>query len=218
MPLLSLLRLPDLLSRTLILACVLLFVGPALLWLLGAPPDKVRGLYRLLALARPGSDGFHFWQPLTYAFVHGGWIHLIFNMLGLWLFAPPLEEERGRLWLAETFFVSVLWAGILHVALSPWLHTSSVLIGASGGLYGLMVAYALHYPDDRLPLLPGLAVRARTLALCYALIEVYLLFPVLPGAAWLDAKLGNVAHVAHLGGMLGGLMLGRRAPPDRPAR
>jgi membrane associated rhomboid family serine protease len=214
MPLTFLLRSKDLLSRTLVLACVLLFAAPALLWLFGASPDKVRGLYRLLALARPDSDGFRLWQPITYAFVHGSWLHLIFNMLGLWLFAPPLEAERGRLWLAETYFISVLWAGIAHVALSPWLHTSSVLIGASGGLYGLMVAYALHFPEDRIPLLPGLEVRARSLAIFYALFEIYLLLPhVLPGAAWLDGKLGNVAHVAHLGGMLGGLMLGRRPAP-----
>ncbi len=213
----SMLRCDDLLSRLLIGLCVLLFAAPALLWLVGAAPDQAQSLNRLLALAKPSSPAFHLWQPLTYSFVHGGWLHLIFNMLGLWLFAPSLEAERGRLWLAETYFISVLWAGIAHVALSPWLHTSSVLIGASGGLYGLMVAYALHFPQERIPLVPGFEVRARSLAIFYAVFEIYLLLPnSLPGAAWLDAKLGNVAHVAHLGGMLGGLMLGRR-PPSAPA-
>ncbi|NDY91665.1 rhomboid family intramembrane serine protease [Ideonella livida] len=204
-------RPPDLVSRGLVGVCLLLFLGPLLLWLLGGSPAWTQRLHALLALPRPSSPDFHLWQPLTYAFIHGGWIHLLFNVLGLWLFAPPLEEVRGRQWLLETFLASVLWAGIVHVLLAPWLQESAVLIGASGGLYGLMVAFALHFPEERLPLLPGLEVKARTLALVYGGLELYLLFPVLPGAAWLDQQLGHVAHLAHLGGMLGGLMLGR--PP-----
>jgi membrane associated rhomboid family serine protease len=198
--------------------CVALFVGPALLWLLGWQGLWLRQLHTWLALPRPSSLNFHLWQPLTYAFVHGGWIHLTLNMLGLWLFAPPLEQLRGRVWLLETFFASVLWAGIVHVLLAPWLNESAVLIGASGGLYGLMVAFALHFPDERLPVFPGIEAKARHLALGYALLELYLLFPVLPGAAWLDSKLGNVAHLAHLGGMLGGWMLGRPLKQQAPQR
>ena len=215
----------DGLSRTLIGVCVLLMLVFSLAPLLGHGLD-VQAARRLLALAPPGSAQFRFWQPITYAFVHGSWVHLGLNMLGLWLFAPALEAVRGKLWLAETYFISVLWAGIIHVVITPWVSGISVVVGASGGLYGLMVAYALHFPDDRIPLLPGVNVRARWLALGYGLVEVYLLLPhLLPGAAWLDAKLGHVAHLAHLGGMLGGLMLGQRpkgwTPPpldDAPSR
>lgn len=202
---------PERWTRVLIGLCVLLHLVPVAVAGFGSSPDAARSVVRVLGLARPGSEAFEWWQPITYSFVHGSWLHLVFNMLGLWLFAPPLEAERGRTWFLETYFISVLWAAILHVIVSPWLGAGSVLIGASGGLYGLMVAYAWHYPDERLPLLPGLEVKARVLALVYAGIELYLLFPTwLPGAAWLDGKLGHMAHVAHLGGMLGGWMLGRR--------
>lgn len=167
--------------------------------------------HQWLTLWPPGSPRFQLWQPLSYALLHGSWVHLLFNMAGLWLFGTELERRFGPLWLAEVFVASVLWAAIAHVMLSPLLHQSGSLIGASGGLYGLLVAYSVAFPGHRLPLLPGWDVGARTLAISYAALELYLLFPAaLPGAAWLGHVMGNISHLAHVGGMAGGLMLAQR--------
>jgi membrane associated rhomboid family serine protease len=158
--------------------------------------------------------------------LHGSWVHLAFNLMGLWVFGAELERKFGALWTAEVYGASVLWAAIAHVVLSPMLGTVSSLIGASGGLYGLLVAYGVAFPQHRLPLLPGVSVGARTFALSYAALELYLTFPsALPGAAWASHVMGNISHLAHLGGMAGGLMLAqspeeaeRRVQAKEPAR
>lgn len=129
-------------------------------------------------------------------------------MLGLCVFGTKLERHFGATWTLEVFGVSVLWAAIAHVLLSPLIGRPTALLGSSGGLYGLLVAYSVAFPKEKSLLLPGLEVSARTLAAIFAALELYLLFPAsLPGANWLAQLTGNISHLAHLGGMAGGLLL-----------
>ena len=151
------------------------------------------------------------WQLLSYAFLHGEPMHLIFNMLALVMFGAQLEHLWGSRRYLIYFVVCVLGAGLCQLALA----SASVsqggpiypTIGASGGVFGLLLAYGMLFPNQRVMLLfPPIPMKARTLVIVYGLFELLLGFTGLqPG----------VAHFAHLGGMLfGGLLLlfWRRSP------
>jgi len=177
----------------------------------------------LLALWPLGSNFLPF-QPVTYAFVHGGWEHLLFNMLGLWMFGGDVELKLGRNRYLTLYFASVLTAAIAQLLLAPLMGSSAPTVGASGALYGLLVGFALLDPDRVIMLLiPPVPMKARTMALIYGAIELYVLLPpFFPGVTFLNYVFGNVAHLAHLGGMLGGLLTirywRRQTPFRRPRR
>ena len=169
----------------------------------------------------PGMDdgGLHFqpWQLITYAFLHGDIGHVFFNMMSLVMFGAPLEYTFGRRRFGLFYTVCVVGAGLCQLALASWSirHGGELYptIGASGGVYGLLLAYGLLYPNQRVMLLiPPIPMKARTLVIVFGVMELALGFTGLqPG----------VAHFAHLGGMLfGGLLLlyWRRdpSPPTRP--
>jgi membrane associated rhomboid family serine protease len=138
------------------------------------------------------------WQPATYMFLHGGPVHLLFNMLGLWMFGVELERLWGTRFFARYYAITGVGAGltVLLVALLPFESTaatySSVTVGASGALYGLLMAFALYYPDR--PIL------------------MFLLFPIpakyfvmiIGAMAFLSAPNNQVSEAAHLGGLIVG--------------
>jgi membrane associated rhomboid family serine protease len=153
---------------------------------------KVFGLW---ALNIPGA--FHPWQLLTYSFLHGSLFHLGFNMFAIWMFGSALERKWGELRYLLTYLLSVATAAVTHIVVTGYLmrHTGPV-IGASGGAFGLMLAYALYFPNHRIALIhPAFSVRARLFVLGYALIELLL--------GVFNSEEG-VAHFAHLGGLYGG--------------
>ena len=149
------------------------------------------------------------WQPVTYMFMHGGLFHLLFNMLALWMFGVDLERQWGTRFFARFYFVAGVGAALTTLVLS-WLPFGfaealyvSVTVGASGAIYGLLVAFAMMYP--RRP------------------IYLYLLFPIparifvliIGGISFLSSiseTSGGVAHATHLGGLLAGYvyLAGRR--------
>ncbi|MGO9446681.1 MAG: rhomboid family intramembrane serine protease [Thiobacillaceae bacterium] len=153
---------------------------------------KVFGLW---ALNIPGA--FHPWQLLTYGFLHGSILHLTFNMFAIWMFGSALERKWGDLRYLLTYLLSVVTAAITHVVITGYLmRYTGPVIGASGGAFGLMLAYALYFPNHRIVLvIPAFSVRARLFVLGYATIE--LLLGILNSAE-------GVAHFAHLGGLYGG--------------
>lgn len=162
-------------------------------------------IVQYFALFYPGLPWFRFWQPVTYMFVHGGFGHIFFNMWSLVLFGSILERMLGTAKFLTLYFVSGIGAGALHLAvlgLSGDLF--SPCVGASGAIYGLLCAYGMLFPDNRLTLLfPPVTFKARTLVLIFVGIE--LVAEVLPrlGARWSD----GIAHFAHLGGMLFAFLL-----------
>jgi membrane associated rhomboid family serine protease len=153
---------------------------------------KVFGLW---ALNIPGA--FHPWQLLTYGFLHGSPLHLGLNMFGIWMFGSALERKWGELRYLLTYLLSVATAAVTHLVITGYLmRYSGPVIGASGGAFGLMLAYALYFPNHRIALLiPAFAVRARIFVLGYALIEL---------ALGIFSSGEGVAHFAHLGGLYGG--------------
>ena len=167
-----------------------------------------------------GSSGFWPWQVVTYAFLHGSFLHLLFNMLGLWVFGSDLELDLGRRRYLALYAMSVLAGAAVHMLLSPVLAAPAAILGASGGIFGLLMAYAMRNPHRTIMLLiPPIPMKARTMAILYGALEVWSLLPsYVPGVSVLNYLMGNVAHLAHLGGMLGAFLTLRwwqQRPPFR---
>ena len=145
------------------------------------------------------------WQLLTYGFMHdpGGFAHVIFNMLALVMFGAPLEYVWGEKRFLTYYLTCVVGAGLCQLVVATWMLAESgqayPTIGASGGVFGLLLAYGMLFPHQRVMLLiPPIPMKARTLVFVYGAVALLLGFTGLqPG----------VAHFAHLGGMLFGYLL-----------
>jgi membrane associated rhomboid family serine protease len=142
------------------------------------------------------------WQLVTYMFLHGGIFHLLFNMLALWMFGTELERIWGTRYFLKFYFVTGIGAGVLTVLFSflPFqfaqdIHYSKI-IGASGAIYGLLLAYAMYFPDRPI-LLIVFWVPAKW---CVAILGAIALFSSLSDP-------GGTANATHLGGLLIGYLL-----------
>jgi membrane associated rhomboid family serine protease len=165
----------------------------------------------LLQLALPGilvplalwplgsSPSFQPWQLLTYAFLHGSLFHLAFNMFALYMFGGPIEQVFGQRRYLIYYLVCVVSAAVTQLAVSAMSHTVYPTIGASGGVFGLLLAYAIYFPRNRIMLLfPPIPMPARVFVIVYAVLE--LIFGV-------TGTEEGVAHFAHLGGLVGGFLM-----------
>jgi membrane associated rhomboid family serine protease len=147
----------------------------------------------------PMHGNFMPWQLVTYAFLHGSITHLAFNMYGLWMFGTELEYLLGRQWFLKLYFSSVLSAGLLQLLVTSITGGLYPTLGASGGVFGLLLAYAMFFPNRIIVLLiPPIPLPAWLFALLYGGIELML------GVTGTQA---GVAHFAHLGGMIGGYLV-----------
>lgn len=150
----------------------------------------------------PLGDGFMPWQLLTYAFLHGGLTHLAFNMLGLWMFGRELEYFLGQKALLQLYFASVLSAAVMQLLVTTATGSVYPTVGASGGVFGLLLAYAMFFPHRIIVLLfPPIPMPAWLFVTLYAIIELVL---------GVSGSQAGVAHFAHLGGMAGGYLVIRR--------
>ncbi|HZH44406.1 MAG TPA: rhomboid family intramembrane serine protease [Lysobacter sp.] len=164
-----------------------------------------------------GSPGFEPWQLVTYAFLHGNLPHLLFNMLALVMFGAPLEHVWGQRRFLTYYAVCVLGAALCQLGVGMWAishgQPAYPTVGASGGVFGLLLAYGMLFPNQRVMLLiPPIPMKARTLVIVYGVIELLL---------GVTGRQPGVAHFAHLGGMLFGWLLiryWRGQPPFRPRR
>ena len=144
------------------------------------------------------------WQLVTYAFLHGSVLHLGFNMFALYMF--------GTRRYALFYFVSVVSAAITQLVFAMLSGGVYPTIGASGGVFGLLLAYGMYFPHNRVMLLfPPIPLPARVFVTLYAVLELFL---------GVTGSQEGVAHFAHLGGMIGGYLLLRlwRAGPRWPVR
>ena len=150
------------------------------------------------ALWPAASGRFLPWQPVSSAFLHGGLFHLFFNMLGLWMFGSELERLWGQKRYLQFLLASVLAAAGAQLLIT-WLSGSMVpTVGASGGLFGLLLAFGMLFPNRIImPLFPPIPMKARTFVIIFGLLELLL--------GLYDR--GTVAHFAHLGGMVGGFLM-----------
>jgi len=173
----------------LVIACVAVFLG-----------QQVQGPFieQYFALW-PLGENFHVWQLVSYFFLHGGVEHILFNMLGLIIFGPAIERAYGPRRYLTLILVSTIAAGLTQMALTAWTGDDAPTVGASGGIYGLLLAFAMTFPRATItPLIPPIPMRAPVAVAAFAAIE---LFSGITGTA------AGVAHFAHLGGMLGAFLL-----------
>lgn len=135
---------------------------------------------------------FKIWQLATYMFLHGGFWHIFFNMFILWMFGSELEREWGTKEFLKYYFITGIGAGVINLLLS-----SAPTIGASGAIYGVMLAYALRYPDRLVYIYFLFPVKVKYLMAFLTLVAFFSTF-----GTYSD----GIAHAAHLGGILVGFI------------
>ena len=161
------------------------------------------------ALSLDGLRHGFVWQLLTFQFLHAGWLHLLLNCWGIFVFGPPLEAMLGKSRLATLYFLSGVAGGALQVLASVlnYHRFGGPVVGASAGVFGLIAAFTSLFPDARMTLLlffviPVRMTANRMLTLAVVLTALGIMFP-----NWLLGR--HVAHAAHLGGLIAGLILVR---------
>lgn len=147
--------------------------------------------------------GFMPWQLISYGFLHGSFGHLFFNMFALFMFGAPLEYTWGGKRFLSYFLVCIAGAGLCQLAVGWWSMSNGgqayPTLGASGGVFGLLLAYGMLFPNQRVMLLfPPIPMKARTFVIVFGALELLFGF-----TGWQP----GVAHFAHLGGMLFGWLM-----------
>jgi membrane associated rhomboid family serine protease len=176
----------------------LLIVSVAVFILQTFTEDGLIGSFALWPL----QGNFLPWQLITYAFLHGNITHLVFNMYGLWMFGSELEYLLGSKSFLQLYFASILSAGLMQLLVTSLTAGIYPTVGASGGVFGVLLAYGILFPNRIIMLLiPPIPMPARMFVFLYAALELIL------GVTGTQA---GVAHFAHLGGMIGGYMVVRR--------
>ena len=150
----------------------------------------------------PIGSGFQAWQLLTYSFLHGGLWHLAFNMIGLVSFGRELEAWWGSKAFLRFWIASVLSAALVQLSVTAATGSTQATVGASGGLFGLLLGFAMMFPKRRILLLiPPIPMPAWLFVLLFGALELYL---------GVSGTASGIAHFAHLGGMLGGFRMLQR--------
>ncbi|MBR5836134.1 MAG: rhomboid family intramembrane serine protease [Bacteroidales bacterium] len=177
-------------------------------------------MYEKFALFYPSSPFFHFWQPVTHMFMHGGFWHLFFNMYTLYFFGRVLEERWGAKKFLIFYFVTGIGAALVHtgvewIQMQHWMGQvaegslaaqaniynlkMTPTVGASGAIYGVLMGFAMLYPDAVMSLIfPPISLKAKWFVLIFGGIEL------LTGVTGVG---GGIAHFAHLGGLIFGYLL-----------
>lgn len=168
-------------------------------------------IYGLFALFPIGSPFFEIWQPVTYMFLHGDFSHLFFNMFALWMFGRGLEEEMGSKRFIIYYFVCGIGAALVQLGMAEidimnmhsygevWDYMRTPTVGASGAVFGLLLAFGMLHPNATIMLLiPPIPMKAKWFVMIYGVIELLLII--------FQAQDG-IAHFAHLGGMFWGWLL-----------
>jgi membrane associated rhomboid family serine protease len=158
----------------------------------------------------PFGPQFWPWQILTYGFLHGGLMHLLFNMFGLYMFGSDIEAVWGERRYITYYLVCVVSAAIAQLLVTWFTGSYYPTVGASGGVFGLLLAFGMMFPKRVVVLLiPPIPMPAWLFVTGYGVIELYL---------GITGTASGVAHFAHLGGMVGGYLMirygrsGRRRP------
>ena len=189
-------RLPPV-TRALLLANVAIFIlqvltgdlliRPFALWPLSSGPSR-------------GVPDFELWQVVTYGFLHGSLTHLFFNMFALYMFGGEVEQLLGSRRFLTYYMVCVVGAAVAQLVVTSNMNLPPVpTVGASGGVFGLLLAYGLAFPHRKLMLLfPPIPMPAWLFVTLYGLLELYL---------GVSGSGQGIAHFAHLGGMAAGAIL-----------
>lgn len=162
-------------------------------------------MYEYLALFNYKSNYFHGWQMITHMFMHGSFTHLLFNMFGLYMFGSRLEQMWGAKRFINFYLITGLGAALLHTLVQDYEITQGLVsvnqptVGASGALFGILVAFAMYWPNTELFLMfVPVPIKAKWAVIGYATFELF---------AGISGFQAGVAHFAHLGGALFGFIL-----------
>ncbi len=190
-------------TKTLLIVCVALYFAALLL------PGVFGPVEAMLALWPLDSGRFMPWQVVTYGFLHGSEFHLFFNMLGLWMFGSEIERLWGERRYLQFLLASLLTAALTQLLVTFVMGSNVPTVGASGALYGLLLAFGMLFPNRTIvPLFPPIPMKARTFVIVFGVLELVL---------GLTGRSG-IAHFAHLGGMLGGFLMIRYWRGQSPFR
>ena len=142
---------------------------------------------------------FHSYQFVTYMFLHAGFAHLFSNMFALWMFGRTLEYELGSQRFLTYYMVCGIGAALIQIGVASLFGESLTLLGASGAVFGLLLAFGVMHPNNMIYIIPlPFPIKAKWFVIGYAVLEILL--------GWSPLNTG-VAHFAHVGGMLWGLIL-----------
>ena len=190
-------------TRALILANVAIFGAQALLGDRFVAAFALWPLGSASVLGPESGAGFNLWQLVTYAFLHGNTLHLFFNMFALYMFGGEIERVFGPRRYLQYYFVTVIVAAITQLVVSGvGSATPYPTVGASGGVFGLLLAFGMLFPRRMIMLIfPPIPMPAWLFVTVYGALELYL---------GVTGTSQGVAHFAHLGGMLGGFLMLRR--------
>jgi membrane associated rhomboid family serine protease len=159
-----------------------LVIGGAMIYYLGLVPRLITGQFMV-------------WQFFTYMFLHGGFFHLLFNMFALWMFGSDIERVWGSREFLNYYLICGLGAGAFNFVLA--INSPIPVIGASGAIYGILVAFAMLFPNRLIYIYFLFPIKAKYLVIIFGAIEFF---------ASLGQSQGGVAHFAHLGGMVVGFL------------
>lgn len=196
-------NLPTITRYLLIANFIIFFLAGILERTFGIDLNTIGGLHYYSA------HSFHWWQPFTYMFLHADMSHILFNMLAVWMFGATLENAWGSRRYLIYYLVCGVGAAIIqecvwslmpfHPLQLEFLNT----IGASGAVFGILFAFGWLFPDTPMFILfIPIPIRARTIVIIYAIMELFAGMGNMMGT-----HIDNVAHFAHLGGMLFGWLL-----------
>ena len=175
----------------LIIINVLIFMATALL------PKAGNTIMEYCALSL-GTPFFHVYQFITYMFLHANFEHIFFNMFALWMFGRTLEYELGQKRFLTYYMVCGIGAALIqYLTALAFGEFPLVLVGASGAVMGLLAFGVMHPNAVIMLLIPPIPMKAKWFVVIYGVIELFL--------GW--RGVGNVAHFAHVGGMLWGFLL-----------
>ena len=194
--------------KNIIIICVVMLIAKSIM------PTIMEETF---ALYFPASPSFKFWQPVTYLFMHADFFHLFFNMYTLVIFGTVLERVWGSKKFLIFYFVTGIGAALVHLGVMWWNYdyllkvladpSSAIImnflsvktVGASGAIYGVLMGYAMLYPDSIMRLLfPPIALKAKWFVLIFGAIELLL---------GISSSGSGIAHFAHLGGLIFGFLL-----------
>jgi membrane associated rhomboid family serine protease len=157
--------------------------------------DSTWGLTSRMALYSYNSGLFEPYQLVTHMFAHGGFFHILFNMYALWMFGSVLE----RIWGAKKFLIFYLACGLAAGLTQMFFVSNGAAIGASGAIMGLLAAFAYTFPNTQFYILPiPFPIKAKYMAAIYAALDLF---------GGFSGSTDNVAHFAHLGGLVMGFIL-----------
>lgn len=179
--------------KNLIIINILVFMAMKLL-----PVGDAVEQYCALWVNLPGWLNFKAYQFITYMFLHANFEHIFFNMFALWMFGRTLEYELGSKRFLIYYMICGVGAALIQTAIAWGMGQPMLLVGASGAVMGLLLAFGVMHPNAVIMLLiPPIPMKAKWFVIIYGVIELFL--------GW--RGVGNVAHFAHVGGMLWGFLL-----------